>query len=114
MTVDPLIVSDPRFGVPGCPSRLLLEHVTSKWGVLVLLRLGSHGTLRWAELKRSVDGVSEKMLISTLRTLEADGLVLREALPVVPPHVEYSLTVAGREATALLAPLVAWTLETAG
>lgn len=100
--------------VPGCPCRLLPEHVTSKWGVLVLLRLGGPGTLRWAEPKRSVEGVSEKMLILTLRTLEADGLVLREALPVVPPHVEYSLTDDGREATALLAPLVAWTLEKAG
>lgn len=111
MRLDSAMLSDPRFGAPGCPSRVLLEHVTSKWGVLVLLRLAIDGTLRWAELKRALEGVSEKMLISTLRTLEADGLVLREALPVVPPHVEYSLTDTGREATGLLAPLVEWTVS---
>jgi DNA-binding HxlR family transcriptional regulator len=91
-----------------CPdTRLLVEHVTSKWGVLVLLTLDDR-TLRWSELKREIDGVSEKMLIQTLQTLEADGLVRREALPVVPPHVEYSLTDDGRAAAGLLAPLVHW------
>lgn len=91
-----------------CPvTRLLVEHVTSKWGVLVLLTLDDR-TLRWSELKREIDGVSEKMLIQTLQTLEADGLVRRDALPVVPPHVEYSLTADGRDAAALLAPLVGW------
>ena len=91
-----------------CPAtRLLVEHVTSKWGVLVLLTLGEQ-TLRWSELKRAIEGVSEKMLIQTLQTLERDGLVRREAMPVVPPHVEYSLTADGREAGALLAPLVSW------
>jgi DNA-binding HxlR family transcriptional regulator len=91
-----------------CPdTRQLVEHVTSKWGVLVLLTLDDR-TLRWSELKRTISGVSEKMLISTLQTLEADGLVRREALPVVPPHVEYSLTADGRAAAELLAPLVHW------
>jgi DNA-binding HxlR family transcriptional regulator len=91
-----------------CPdTRLLVEHVTSKWGVLVLLTLDDE-TMRWSELKRAITGVSEKMLIQTLQTLEADGLVRRRALPVVPPHVEYSLTEDGRTATALLAPLVHW------
>ena len=94
-----------------CPdTRALVEHLTSKWGVLVLLTLDDQ-TLRWSELKRAIDGVSEKMLIQTLQTLEADGLVLRTALPVVPPHVEYSLTDSGREAATLLAPLVQWAQE---
>lgn len=92
-----------------CPqSRALLEHVTSKWGVLILLSLSGR-TQRWGELKRSIGGVSEKMLISTLQTLAADGLVVREALPVVPPHVEYHLSTAGEEAAAMLRPLVTWT-----
>ena len=91
-----------------CPdTRLLVEHVTSKWGVLVLLTLDDR-TLRWSELKREIDGVSEKMLIQTLQVLEADGLVRRTALPVVPPHVEYALTDDGCAAAALLAPLVRW------
>src|SRR6478752_10856033 len=94
-----------------CPvTRTLVEHVTSKWGVLVLLALDER-TMRWSELKREIEGVSEKMLIQTLQTLEADGLVLRTAHPVVPPHVEYTLTAAGREAVALLAPLVHWANE---
>ena len=93
-----------------CPYRRMFEHITSKWGVLVLVAL-EPGTLRWAELKRAIEGVTEKMLAQTLRTLEADGLVLREALPVVPPHVEYSLTPAGRDVVERLTPLLAWLHE---
>ena len=69
----------------------MLDHIMSKWGVLVLLAL-TDGTHRWGELRREVDGISEKMLASTLRTLEADGLVDRTSYPEVPPRVEYSLT----------------------
>jgi len=91
-----------------CPAtRMLVEHVTSKWGVLILLALDER-TMRWSELKREIEGVSEKMLIQTLQTLEGDGLVLRTAHPVVPPHVEYTLTAAGHDAAELLAPLVSW------
>jgi DNA-binding HxlR family transcriptional regulator len=95
-----------------CPSRTLLDHVTSKWGVLILVAL-SGGTLRWGELRRWAEGISEKMLAQTLRTLEADGLVSREARPVVPPHVDYRLTERGRELTALLLPLMEWVNENA-
>jgi DNA-binding HxlR family transcriptional regulator len=91
----------------GCPSRIVLDHVTSKWGTLVLATLGD-GTHRWAELRRAVDGISEKMLASTLRELEADGLVRREALPVIPPHVEYSLTPLGEDLLERLMPLLEW------
>ena len=94
----------------GCPSRIVLDHVTSKWGVLVLLAL-SEGTLRWGELRRIVQGVSEKMLAQTLQTLERDGLVHREALPVIPPHVEYSLTELGGSLVGRLVPLMDWMLE---
>jgi len=74
-----------------CPSRQLLNHVTSKWGVLVLLALVG-GTQRYSDLRRRIDGVSERMLAQTLRTLEQDGFILRKAYKVVPPHVEYTLT----------------------
>ena len=91
----------------GCPTRLVLDHVMSKWGVLVLLAL-TDGTLRWGELRREVEGISEKMLASTLRTLEADGLVARTSHPEVPPRVEYALTDLGRELMERMLPLVEW------
>ncbi len=91
-----------------CPSRTVLDHVTSKWGVLVLMALTTEPQLRWGELRRTIEGVSEKMLAQTLRTLEQDGLVLRVAHPVIPPHVEYSLTARGRELTDHLVPLMDW------
>ncbi len=90
-----------------CPSRIVLDHVTSRWGVLLLVAL-SEETLRWGELRRRVEGISEKMLAQTLRILEADGFVHREAQPTIPPHVEYSLTDRGREIAALLIPLMQW------
>jgi len=92
---------------PSCPSRVLLDHVTSRWGVLVLVAL-SNGTMRWGEIRRWVRGVTEKMLAQTLRTLEDDGLVHRDPHPVIPPRVDYSLTAHGRELVALLVPLVDW------
>lgn len=77
-----------------CPSREILKHVTSQWGVLVLVAL-MEGTHRFSELRRKVGGVSEKMLAQTLQQLEQDGFIDRVAYPVVPPHVEYSLTPLG-------------------
>ena len=74
-----------------CPSRTVLQHVTSRWGLLILMVL-AEDTHRFAELRRRIGGVSERMLAQTLQWLEGDGLVLRVALDVVPPHVEYSLT----------------------
>src|SRR4051812_23096496 len=81
---------------PACPSRVVLEHVTSRWGVLVLVALLEQ-THRFSELRRKVAGVSEKMLAQTLQALETDGFVLREVFPVIPPRVDYSLTPLGRE-----------------
>jgi DNA-binding HxlR family transcriptional regulator len=95
-----------------CPSRVLLDHVTSKWGVLVLVSLADR-TMRWSELRRAVDGVSEKMLAQTLQTLERDSLVHRRALPVIPPHVEYSLTELGVDLVERLLPLMRWLAENA-
>lgn len=79
---------------PDCPSRDVLKHVTSRWGVLLLVALMG-GTHRFSDLRRKVGGVSEKMLAQTLRWLEADGFVLRLSHDTVPPHVEYSLTPLG-------------------
>ena len=90
-----------------CPSREVLKHVTSRWGVLVLMTLEG-GTLRFSELRRAIGGVSERMLAQTLQWLEGDGLVDRVAYEVVPPHVEYSLTPLGREAAARVRALADW------
>lgn len=79
-----------------CPSREVLKHVTSRWGVLILVALLG-GTHRFSNLRRKVGGVSERMLAQTLQWLEVDGFVTRKSFPVVPPHVEYSLTPLGRE-----------------
>lgn len=91
----------------GCPSREVMKHVTSSWGVLVLIALQS-GTHRFSVLRRRVSGVSERMLAQTLQWLEGDGLVTRHAFPVVPPHVEYTLTPLGMEAAGKVAALADW------
>ena len=90
-----------------CPSREVLKHVTSRWGVLVLMVLEAR-THRFAELRRAIGGVSERMLAQTLQWLEGDGLVQRVAHQVVPPHVEYSLTPLGREAARRVRGLADW------
>ena len=95
-----------------CATRTVLDHVTSKWGVLVLLALEQE-SLRWGELRRSIEGISEKMLASTLRTLEADGFVNREAQATIPPRVDYELTERGRQVTRRLLPLMDWIADNA-
>jgi DNA-binding HxlR family transcriptional regulator len=98
---------------PNCPSREIMKHVTSSWGVLVLIAL-QDGTLRFSELRRKVAGVSERMLAQTLQWLESDGLVERRAFKVVPPHVEYELTPMGVEAAGLVGNLADWIEENLG
>ena len=88
-----------------CPSRGTLEHVTGRWGALTLGAL-QEGSLRFNELRRRVDGVSEKMLSQTLQALERDGLVHREAQPTNPPRVDYELTPLGHEIAERLLALI--------
>ena len=90
-----------------CPSREVLKHVTSRWGVLVLMVLETR-IHRFAELRRAIGGVSERMLAQTLQWLEGDGLVLRIAHDVVPPRVEYRLTPLGRQAAKRVRGLADW------
>ena len=90
-----------------CPSRDVLKHVTSRWGVLILMALEQQPH-RFAELRRTVQGVSERMLAQTLQWLEGDGLVLRTVHDKVPPHVEYRLTPLGRAATRKVRGLADW------
>lgn len=90
-----------------CPSRQVLKHVTSRWGVLLLVALGD-GAQRFGELRRRVGGISERMLAQTLQWLEQDGFVQRIELSVLPPHVEYRLTPLGEEIGRKLGELTDW------
>ncbi|NEG63321.1 transcriptional regulator [Pantoea agglomerans] len=90
-----------------CPSRDVLKRVTSRWSVLILLALQDQ-TLRFSALRRTVGGVSERMLTQNLRYLEEDGFVQRIAYDVVPPHVEYRLTPLGREVGEQVVGLADW------
>ncbi len=93
-----------------CPSRQILQHLTSRWGALVLVTLNS-GTKRFSELRHAIDGVSERMLTKTLQELEADGMLIRKSYNTVPPQVDYTLTEFGTEASNKMFELVDW-LET--
>ncbi|GAA0326109.1 helix-turn-helix domain-containing protein [Streptomyces polychromogenes] len=88
-----------------CPSRETLEHVTGRWGSLTVGALRD-GPRRFNELRRRVEGVSEKMLSQTLHALERDGIVTREAQPTNPPRVDYELTPLGREVADRLLALI--------
>ncbi|MDY6467752.1 helix-turn-helix domain-containing protein [Acinetobacter faecalis] len=90
-----------------CPSREILEHLTNKWSVLVL-RCLSDGVHRFSELKQRIEGVSEKMLSQTLKMLEQDGFILRTVYPVVPPKVEYQLTILGSQVAEKMNYLIQW------
>ncbi|MET8689155.1 helix-turn-helix domain-containing protein [Streptomyces sp. NPDC004732] len=79
-----------------CPARGVVDHVTSRWGVWVLISLRSND-LRFYELRDSIQGISEKMLAQTLRALVQDGLVWREVEPTTPPQVTYGLTEFGKD-----------------
>ncbi|GAA4257097.1 helix-turn-helix domain-containing protein [Dactylosporangium darangshiense] len=88
-----------------CTSRPVMERVAGKWGILTMAALLA-GTHRFNELRRRVDGVSEKMLSQTLHALERDGLVVREVVSAIPPRVEYSLTEPGRRIAGKLLELI--------
>ena len=88
-----------------CTSRTVLEHVTGRWGTLVLIAL-REGPTRFNELRRRVAGVSEKMLAQSLHALERDGFVERTVHSTIPPRVEYTLTPLGRQTTDKLSDLV--------
>jgi DNA-binding HxlR family transcriptional regulator len=90
-----------------CPTRQLLDRVGDKWSVLVLLLLAAEDT-RFNVLKRRIDGISQKMLSQTLRSLERDGLVTRAVEPTVPVSVTYGITGLGRELIAALRMMIEW------
>jgi len=89
----------------------VLNRIGDKWSVMVVGMLGRHGTLRFNELKRMINGVSQRMLTLTLRNLERDGLVTRTIYPEVPPRVEYGLTEMGKTLEGPISKLWDWSVE---
>ncbi|HTN60997.1 MAG TPA: helix-turn-helix domain-containing protein, partial [Devosia sp.] len=89
----------------------VLNRIGDKWSVMVVGILSRSGTIRFNELKRSINGVSQRMLTLTLRNLERDGLVTRTIYPEVPPRVEYGLTELGKTLTGPINALWDWSAE---
>jgi DNA-binding HxlR family transcriptional regulator len=107
--------SDGRYDVlaEACPTRQVVNRIGDRWSLLVLYALEG-GILRFAELRRAVEGVTQKMLTQTLRLLERDGLVRREVFAAIPPHVEYSLTPLGRSLSVRIAGIREWAYANMG
>ncbi|MEV6520578.1 helix-turn-helix domain-containing protein [Longispora sp. NPDC051575] len=91
-----------------CPTRQVLNHIAGKWTILIVDALAD-GTMRYTDLGRRIEGVSQKMLTQTLRQLEADGFLTRTVHPTVPPRVDYELTDLGRSLAGPIAALREWT-----
>lgn len=96
---------------PDCPVRNVLSRVGDKWSMLVLFTLEGQPSIRFKELQRSIPDISQKILTATLKMLEADGLINREAFPEVPPRVEYSLTEKGKSLLPLIDALLSWATD---
>ena len=106
-------VTDPDLPQPGdeaCPVREILDRVGDKWSTLVISNL-AEGGLRFNEIKKRINGISQRMLTETVRNLERDGVLLRTVYPSIPPRVEYSLTELGKSLLPLMMALVHWALE---
>lgn len=94
-----------------CPIRDVLSRLGDKWSMLVLTTLHANGTMRFNDIHKTIQDISQRMLTVTLRTLEADGLVQRKVYAEVPPRVEYCLTEVGRSLIPHVEALVGWALE---
>lgn len=103
---------DGRYDVlaAACPTRQVINRVGDRWSLLVLYTLEG-GTLRFQQLRRAVDGISQKMLTQTLRALQRDGLVTRTVYATVPPRVEYTLTPLGASLSDTIAAIRGWAYE---
>ena len=93
---------------PQCPIRNVLARFSDKWSLLILTTLHEKGTLRYSEVCKSIPDISQKMLSSTLKRLEEEGLISREAFAEIPPRVEYSLTRTGESLMPIVGELIDW------
>ena len=93
---------------PTCPIRNVLSRFSDKWSLLILLKLRLNGKMRYKELLNAIPDISQKMLSTTLKHLEEDHLIIREAYAEIPPRVEYSLTDTGKELMPVLQMMIEW------
>lgn len=93
-----------------CPVTFTLHKMGGRWKPLVINRLIT-GEKRYSELKKTIPDITEKMLIQTLKELEADDIIIRKAISIIPPHVEYSLTPCGEELLTVISAMVNWGLK---
>ena len=105
------MITDKAF--PDCPIRNVLARISDKWSLLVIYTLQSHDGVpqRFSELRRAIPDISQKMLTSTLRTLEVDGYVSRKVYAQVPPRVEYALTPRAKSLIPIVDNLITWAGE---
>ncbi|MFP9227784.1 HxlR family transcriptional regulator [Pectobacterium cacticida] len=103
------MVDEPRYNVylQHCPARMILERLADKWALLIVGLLKT-GPMRFNQLRRGIEGVSQKALSQTLKRLERDGLLSRKAFPTVPVTVEYALTPLGKTLSDAIEPLATW------
>jgi DNA-binding HxlR family transcriptional regulator len=105
------ITLDPRGPFSAaCPTRVLLDQIADKWSVLVLIAV-SDGPVRFNTLKRQVEGISQKVLTQTLRRLQSNGLIRREAFATVPVTVQYEITPLGRSLSEIVEQLRQWSIK---
>lgn len=97
--------------IENCPIRSVLSRLGDKWSILVMVTLNANGTMRFSDLHKTIEDISQRMLTVTLRTLESDGLVSRRAYAEVPPRVEYCLTEMGEGLMPHIQGLVQWAAD---
>jgi len=102
------IITVPAAGFGLCPVRDILDRIGDKWSLLSIMHLGSTDSLRFNELRKRINGISQRMLTVTLRALETDGLVARTVYAEVPPRVEYALTELGQSLLGAVIELGNW------
>ena len=101
---------EPNVLSQNCESRQALDRIADKWTCLIVYSL-LDGPRRHGELKRMIEGISQKMLTQTLRSMETDGLIKRRVIDVIPPHVEYSLTPLGQSLSEPLVAICRWAMD---
>ncbi|GAB3688374.1 hypothetical protein GCM10027592_03200 [Spirosoma flavus] len=102
------VLGDADGPADNCPTRTILDRFSDKWSILSIFHLGAGGVLRFNELKKRINGVSQRMLTVTLRSLERDGLIIRRVYPEIPPRVEYELTDLGHSLLVQVINLGEW------